>query len=166
MSLPLSPVTADAADVSGGHSTLLLKLLEAKPELSTRSAERAGRLSRLVSYGLLGAGLFLSWSWLVWWLLTRFVGLRHPRALDEQPLDGPRAALAILGLVLFALTFVTEGRMRPLPTGIYALLSSEFYGNYPILAASLVLFSVPVLVLYFFFQREFIEGLTAGAVKH
>ncbi len=67
---------------------------------------------------------------------------------------------------LFALTFVTEGRMRTLPTGIYALLSSEFYGNYPILAASLVLFSVPVLVLYFLFQQQFIEGLTAGALKH
>jgi len=67
---------------------------------------------------------------------------------------------------LFALTFITEGRMRTLPTGIYALLSSEFYGNYPILAASLVLFSVPVLVLYFLFQRQFIEGLTAGALKH
>jgi len=67
---------------------------------------------------------------------------------------------------LFALTFITEGRMRTLPTGIYALLSSEFYGNYPILAASLVLFSVPVLVLYFLFQQQFIEGLTAGAIKH
>jgi raffinose/stachyose/melibiose transport system permease protein len=66
---------------------------------------------------------------------------------------------------LFALTFITEGRMRTLPTGIYALLSSEFYGNYPILAASLVLFSVPVLVLYFLFQQQFIEGLTAGAIK-
>ena len=66
---------------------------------------------------------------------------------------------------LFALTFITEGRMRTLPTGIYALLSSEFYGNYPILAASLVLFSVPVLVLYFLLQQQFIEGLTAGAVK-
>jgi raffinose/stachyose/melibiose transport system permease protein len=67
---------------------------------------------------------------------------------------------------LFALTFITEGAMRTLPTGIYALLSSEFYGNYPLLAASLVLFSVPVLVLYFFFQQQFIEGLTAGALKH
>ena len=67
---------------------------------------------------------------------------------------------------LFALTFLTEGRMRTLPTGIYALLSSEFYGNYPILAASLVLFSAPVLVLYFVFQRQFVEGLTAGALKH
>jgi raffinose/stachyose/melibiose transport system permease protein len=67
---------------------------------------------------------------------------------------------------LFALTFITEGAMRTLPTGIYALLSSEFYGNYPLLAASLVLFSVPVLVLYFLFQQQFIEGLTAGALKH
>ena len=67
---------------------------------------------------------------------------------------------------LFALTFIAEGRMRTLPTGIYALLSSEFYGNYPILAASLVLFSVPVLVLYFLFQQQFVEGITAGALKH
>jgi ABC-type maltose transport system permease subunit len=29
-----------------------------------------------------------------------------------------------------------------------------------------VLFSIPVLVLYFLFQRQFIEGLTAGALKH
>jgi ABC-type glycerol-3-phosphate transport system permease component len=55
--------------------------------------------------------------------------------------------------------------LRTLPTGIYALLSSEFYGNYPILAASLVLFSVPALGLYFLFQQQFIEGLTAGALK-
>jgi multiple sugar transport system permease protein len=67
---------------------------------------------------------------------------------------------------LFALTFITEGSMRTLPPGIYALLSSEFYGNYLILAASLVLFSVPVLVLYFLFQQRFIEGLTASALKH
>lgn len=67
---------------------------------------------------------------------------------------------------LFALTFITESSMRTLPTGIYALLSNEFYGNYPLLAAALVLFSLPVLVLYFVFQQQFIEGLTAGALKH
>ena len=89
------------------------------------------------------------------------------------PLTRPAVATVAIFLFLqnwneflFALTFITEGRMRTLPTGIYALLSSEFYGNYPILAASLVLFSVPVLVLYFLFQREFIEGITAGALKN
>jgi ABC-type maltose transport system permease subunit len=29
-----------------------------------------------------------------------------------------------------------------------------------------VLFSVPVLVLYFVFQQQFVEGITAGALKH
>jgi membrane-associated protease RseP (regulator of RpoE activity) len=63
--------------------------------------------SRAVSFGLLGAGLLLSWNWLVWWLLTRlFIGVRHPPALLDEPLDPPRRAVAILSLVLFALTFV------------------------------------------------------------
>jgi membrane-associated protease RseP (regulator of RpoE activity) len=62
--------------------------------------------SRLVSLGLLAAGLFLSWNWLIWWGLTRVIGLGHPPALSEEPLDRPRAALAVLSLVLFALTFV------------------------------------------------------------
>jgi membrane-associated protease RseP (regulator of RpoE activity) len=63
--------------------------------------------SRIVSVALLAAGLFLSWNWLVWWLLTRFlIGLRHPPSLSEEPLDPARRAVAILSLVLFALTFV------------------------------------------------------------
>ena len=66
---------------------------------------------------------------------------------------------------LFALTFITDSSMRTLPTGLFALISSEFYGNYGLLAAALVLFSLPVLVLYFIFQQQFIEGLTAGALK-
>jgi ABC-type glycerol-3-phosphate transport system permease component len=89
------------------------------------------------------------------------------------PLTRPAVATVAIFLFLqnwneflFALTFITEARMRTLPTGIYALLSSEFYGNYPILAASLVLFTVPVLVLYFVFQQQFVEGITAGALKH
>jgi membrane-associated protease RseP (regulator of RpoE activity) len=63
--------------------------------------------SRLVSAGLLLAGLFLSWNWLVWWAVTRFaVGLRHPPSVEEGPLDPARGAIAVLSLVLFALTFV------------------------------------------------------------
>ncbi len=64
-------------------------------------------VSRLVSWGLLAAGLFLSWNWIVWWALTRFVlGLKHPPSLEEEPLDPARAAVAVLSLVLFALTFI------------------------------------------------------------
>jgi len=86
-----------------------------------------------------------------------------------------RAALATISIFLFlqkwnkflcALTFITESSMRTLPTGIYALLSNGFYGNYGLLAAALVLFSLPVLALYLLFQQQFIEGLTAGALTY
>jgi membrane-associated protease RseP (regulator of RpoE activity) len=64
-------------------------------------------VSRLVSWGLLAAGLFLSWNWVVWWALTRFViGLKHPPSVEEEPLDPARAAVAVLSLVLFVLTFI------------------------------------------------------------
>jgi membrane-associated protease RseP (regulator of RpoE activity) len=67
----------------------------------------AHRVSRLLSWALLAAGLFLSWNWVVWWALTRFViGLRHPPSAVEEPLDPARAAVAVLSLVLFVLTFV------------------------------------------------------------
>jgi len=82
--------------LDGGHGTYALL-----------GRERALRLSRLVSWGLLACGLFLSTSWLVWWALTRFlVGLGHPPSWDERSLDPARRAVAIAGLVLFVLTFV------------------------------------------------------------
>jgi raffinose/stachyose/melibiose transport system permease protein len=93
-------------------------------------------------------------------------------AMIMLPLTRPALATVAIFLFLqnwneflFALTFITQEAMRTMPTGIYALISSEFHGNYPLLAAALVLFSIPVLALYFVFQRQFIAGLTAGAVK-
>lgn len=63
--------------------------------------------SRLVSAGLLLCGFFVSWNWLVWWLLTRIVvGLRHPPAVMEEPLSPGRRIVAVLSLLLFAVTFI------------------------------------------------------------
>lgn len=63
--------------------------------------------SRVVAAGLLLAGVFLSWNWLIWWFLTRFVvRLGHPPTLVDEPLDPARRAVALLSLALFALTFV------------------------------------------------------------
>ncbi len=85
-----------AGQLDGGHVLYAL--------LGRRRALAAGRA---VGAGLLAAGVFLSWNWLVWWFLTRFVvGLRHPAALVEEPLDGRRRAIAWLSLALFVATFV------------------------------------------------------------
>ena len=82
--------------LDGGHLTYAL--------LGARGARLT---SRLVSVGLLCCGLFLSWNWLFWWALTRVaVGFGHPPSWDERPLDAPRVALAVAGLLLFVLTFV------------------------------------------------------------
>jgi raffinose/stachyose/melibiose transport system permease protein len=106
---------------------------------------------------------------------ARIDGAGDGRIFWQIMLPLTRPALATISIFLFlqnwneflfALTFITESASRTLPTGIYALISSEFYGNYPLLAAALVVFSIPVLVLYFIFQQQFIEGLTAGALKH
>src|SRR5512138_3738279 len=85
-----------AGQLDGGHVLYAL--------LGRRGARAA---SRLVSAGLLAAGFFFAWSWLLWWLLTRVVvGLGHPPALAEEPLDPPRRAIAWLSLALFVATFV------------------------------------------------------------
>lgn len=69
--------------------------------------EKARRISRLLTYGVLALGLFVSASWLVWFVLARFVvGPGHPPATEEEPLGRGRRALAIASLFLFVLTFM------------------------------------------------------------
>jgi multiple sugar transport system permease protein len=55
--------------------------------------------------------------------------------------------------------------MRTLPVGM-----NDYIGQYGIrygdLMASSVMLSIPVILLFFFFlQRQFVAGLTAGSVK-
>jgi multiple sugar transport system permease protein/raffinose/stachyose/melibiose transport system permease protein len=65
---------------------------------------------------------------------------------------------------LFALSFTSTKEMRTLPVGM-----NDFIGQYGIrygeLMASSVLISVPVIAIFFILQRQFVAGLTAGAVK-
>lgn len=65
---------------------------------------------------------------------------------------------------LFALSFTSTKEMRTLPVGL-----NDFIGQYGIrygeLMASSVMVSLPVIAVFFFLQRYFVAGLTAGAVK-
>jgi multiple sugar transport system permease protein len=65
---------------------------------------------------------------------------------------------------LFALTLTRTNDMRTVPIGIQLLMGQHSYEWNQMMAMS-ILGSIPVLVLFLLFQRRFIGGLTAGAVK-
>ncbi|MFZ4452828.1 carbohydrate ABC transporter permease [Salibacterium aidingense] len=87
------------------------------------------------------------------------------------PLMGPSfAAMAILqGLTswnnfLWPLVVLRSNDMFTLPIGL-ATLITPYGNNYELLFAGSVLTIIPIIVLFLFFQRFFISGLTIGGVK-
>lgn len=65
---------------------------------------------------------------------------------------------------LFALTLTRTIDMRTVPIGIQLLMGQHSYEWNEMMAMS-ILGCIPVLILFLFFQRYFIGGMTAGAVK-
>ncbi|MEZ4726103.1 MAG: carbohydrate ABC transporter permease [Caldilineaceae bacterium] len=65
---------------------------------------------------------------------------------------------------LFALTLTKTMDMRTVPVGIQMLMGQHSYEWNEMMAMS-VLGCLPVLLLYLFFQRYFLAGMTAGSVK-
>lgn len=65
---------------------------------------------------------------------------------------------------LFALTLTRTQEMRTVPIGIQLLMGQHSYEWNEMMAMS-ILGCLPVLVLFLFFQRFFIGGMTAGSVK-
>ena len=66
---------------------------------------------------------------------------------------------------LYALIFMSSGEMKTIPVGVVSdLIKADtlFWGS---LMAAAVLGSVPVALIYSFFVKYYVSGLTAGAVK-
>ena len=121
------------------------------------------------------------------WMLRGFL-MRVPKTLEEAAaIDGARPLRAFVDIILpivrpgvvaatvfvlivtwqeflFALSFTSSKEMRTLPVGM-----NDYIGQYGIrygeLMASSVMISIPVIIVFFFLQRQFVAGLTAGAVK-
>lgn len=65
---------------------------------------------------------------------------------------------------LFALTLTRTEDMRTVPIGIQLLMGQHSFEWNEMMAMS-VLGAIPVLVLFLFFQKYFMSGMTAGSVK-
>lgn len=121
------------------------------------------------------------------WMLRGFMATLPPTLEEAAAIDGAGrlrtffeiivplcrpgiVATAVFVLIvswqefLFALSFTSTQDMRTLPVGM-----NDFIGQYGIrygeLMASSVLISLPVMLVFFILQRQFVAGLTAGAVK-
>lgn len=66
---------------------------------------------------------------------------------------------------IFGLTFTNSNAVRPLPAMISLVFLSEFQYRWGDAMAAAILVTIPVMVLFVFFQRYFVQGITAGAVK-
>lgn len=66
---------------------------------------------------------------------------------------------------IFAVTFMTGEGNYTLAAGLYSLQATEMSGNWPIFAAASLLISLPILIVFFKFQKHMVSGLTVGGVK-
>jgi ABC-type glycerol-3-phosphate transport system permease component len=73
-------------------------------------------------------------------------------------------ALYVWNDLIIAIIFLQDDSKRTLMAGI-----SVFQGRYealiPLTMAGMVIASAPMLILYILFQKHFIQGLMAGAIK-
>jgi raffinose/stachyose/melibiose transport system permease protein len=64
----------------------------------------------------------------------------------------------------FPLIFIQEETKKTLPVGMLSLFG-EYSTNWSTLFAGLTLSSIPMLVLFLFASKQFMDGLAAGALK-
>jgi raffinose/stachyose/melibiose transport system permease protein len=100
-------------------------------------------------------------------------GCSVPRIYLHIILPIIRPALATIAIItvldiwnefLMALIFVYDNELKTLPIGLLA-----FYGqhsvDYKYLFSALSIITIPMIIIYFFFQKHIVEGLTVGALK-
>ena len=65
---------------------------------------------------------------------------------------------------LFAVTFIITDDYKPISSILFAF-QSRFANDYGLVSAASILMAAPIAILFMFFQRRFIAGLTSGATK-
>lgn len=120
--------------------------------------------------------------------LMRAYFLSLPKSIEEAALvDGCNPITAFFKIVLpiskpaYATVIIFTGlntwneyfmssilirseKLQTLPIGLVSFIG-QYQTNYPQLFASLSIMTIPIVLLYIIGQKQFIEGLTKGAVK-
>lgn len=97
-------------------------------------------------------------------LLRCFWSVYLPLARPALAAAAMVQAMRVWNEFVFALTFVSSDTLQPLTVGL-TTFGDSLNTNWPVLLAGLVISIVPVLMAFLLVQRQFIAGLTAGALK-
>jgi raffinose/stachyose/melibiose transport system permease protein len=65
---------------------------------------------------------------------------------------------------LLALLYIQDDTLKTIPTGLLAF-SSRYVTDYSLLFSALSIVTIPMVVIYVVFNRQIVEGITAGSVK-
>ncbi len=65
---------------------------------------------------------------------------------------------------LFSTSFISKPELRTIQPSLYQAIG-RYTTDYTALSSGLVLAIIPIVILYLVLQRQFIKGLTAGALK-
>ena len=143
-----------------------------------------GLINTLPSVIIIYSGLLIPFSV---YLLVSFFRSLPPELFDAAAIDGctsfdtfwritiPLSIPALVTLVVvnalfvwnelfIALVFLQDETVKTLMPGL-TLFKGHFTVNEPLVMAGTLIATVPMILLYLFGQRLFVEGLTAGAVK-
>ena len=66
--------------------------------------------------------------------------------------------------LLLPLVFLVTDELRTLPVGML-FFQGRFTIDYGLMAAGVLILSLPVTILFLAFQRDFVKGLASGALK-
>jgi ABC-type glycerol-3-phosphate transport system permease component len=100
-------------------------------------------------------------------------GARYWRVILSVIVPLGRSGLITAGILNFvnfwnelvqAMLFITGDRMRTI-TVVVSTMGGNYVSNMPIILTGLMLASIPVIVVYVFFERFLVAGLTMGAAK-
>jgi multiple sugar transport system permease protein len=98
-----------------------------------------------------------------WQMLVQIL---TPLTLPALVTTGILTFIAAWNEFIFALTFITEEDLKPIPVAAAQLGgTSVFEIPYGPIAAATVIGTIPLVILVLVFQKQIVQGLTAGAVK-
>ena len=96
--------------------------------------------------------------------LRTMLAIMLPLARPAMVIAAIQNAVPIWNDFFFPLVFISTDRLKTLPQGLTVFMG-EYNTDWGVLFAGLTLSALPIILVYIVLSRQFIAGLTQGAIK-